>query len=96
MVKARRNHQCTLCGEKIHRGEFYFRETITPWVNGNEVEGFFTFKAHLECNSFWGKGFGRDCDFQFPEHREFYEALHEAKRSGKFTFTGVECEKVAN
>jgi hypothetical protein len=95
-TKARRHHKCTLCGKKIHEGETYFKEVITPWIGGNESDVFFTFKAHLECNAFWGAGFGRNCDYQFPDFNEFYQALREAKRSGQFSFTGVKCEKVTN
>lgn len=86
MTKARRNHKCTLCGEKIHRGENYIRETITPWTSGNESDDFYTFKAHEKCNRFWSIDYGANDDWQFPEHRDFYEALQEAKRSGQFPF----------
>lgn len=40
--KARKDHKCTYCGEKIYKGELYRR-----WANVDDC--FFTNKCHHEC-----------------------------------------------
>ena len=42
-VKARKEYRCDWCGEPIHRGETYARDTI---VNDGEI---YTWHSHDEC-----------------------------------------------
>lgn len=51
-VKARKAHTCSCCHTTITPGSYYYRQTITPWMNADN-DGFGTFKAHPECVQMW-------------------------------------------
>jgi rubredoxin len=73
-VKARRSHQCSLCGYTIPAGEEYFFDRYGP-MHHPENEGFFSVRAHVGCMSMW-RVIGNDFDWQFPETGgDFIEAV---------------------
>lgn len=73
---ARKQHWCTLCGQSIEVGEHYIYQRITPWDHPDN-DGFFSYRAHEECNRFWVAEFAYDADGIFPigDEGEFREYM---------------------
>lgn len=78
MAKARKNHQCTLCNLPIVVGTEYVRFEITPW-ECQEGDGFYTYKAHAECDKFWNE-MREYWDNEYPPQGEFRKWLSERRQ----------------
>lgn len=63
---ARKPHWCTLCGEQIEQGEHYINQRITPWDHPLN-DGFFTYRAHEECNRYWHAEYAHMTEHEFPD-----------------------------
>lgn len=49
--KARKNHRCIVCKNRISKGEMYVGFSITPWDHPDN-DGFYAVKLHEFCDSF--------------------------------------------
>jgi len=59
VVKARKDHVCSLCFGVIPEGIDYINERVTPWDHANN-EFFFTYKAHVGCDYLWHSEIGHE------------------------------------
>lgn len=66
-VKARKNHTCTICGQRIHKGELYIR-----WSSVDDC--FFDNKSHNECYDL-PQGEYDAYEFERPDYRLTNEGL---------------------
>ena len=87
---ARKQHWCTLCGESIEAGEHYVYQRITPWDHPLN-EGFFSYRAHEECNRYWRAEYAHMTEHEFPQSAEgeFREYMQAWQRE-QFQLTEVE------
>ena len=74
---ARKPHYCTLCGELISAGEHYVYQRITPWDHPDN-DGFFSYRAHEECDRFWHAEYADSTERELPvgtedEFREYMQ-----------------------
>jgi len=77
--KARKAHNCTLCGEPILKGSTYVDVTIRPWDHPTNV-GYGRWRLHEDCMAFWNDEYGDGGDFMWDEEcGEFKTSLEEWK-----------------
>ena len=66
MPKARKDHTCTLCHQRINKGDQYIYKTITIWDHPDN-DTFGVYKAHVSCDDIWLCWMGDEMDWNFPE-----------------------------
>lgn len=79
-VKARKEHQCTLCFNQIQKGEKYYFQRLTPWDHELN-DGFSNYRAHDVCHTIWLE-IGADCDWAFPPDKWVWGDITEAYCQG--------------
>lgn len=70
--KARKEHICDVCLDKVKVGEKYVNFTTTPWDYG-ENDAFYDIHTHIQCWADWVAGLAEDCDGYFPDDPQIYQ-----------------------
>ena len=64
MTRARKRHQCDVCGFGIDAGTLYYTTTLYPG-DSNDNDEIVTYRAHADCDVLW-KRFGKAMDWESP------------------------------
>lgn len=86
---ARKEHRCILCGKPIPAGAEYIYDRVPPWECGDGDRGWYSFRAHQECNDIWRR-VGEECDWYLPDPGDWQEFVDlDRARHNRVLYPGV-------